>query len=236
MTGGQRLMRMITDVVVRRPWLWRLTRPVVVRNFDRLAPEWDALRVDETRLRPIDAALAAVPAVPARVLDLGTGTGAVARLAAARWPDAEVTGADVSPQMIEEARRRATSERERYEVADASELPFADGAFELVALNNMIPFFDELVRVVAPGGHVAIAYSMGDRTPIYVPLATCPSRARAARPRRAPGAGDRARACRCLPSARKRRRVAGQGRSRRGHSGPDVSFRAATLTPHTRAR
>jgi len=170
MTGGQRLMRMITDVVVRRPWLWRLTRPVVVRNFDRLAPEWDALRVDETRLRPIDAALAAVPAVPARVLDLGTGTGAVARLAAARWPEAEVTGADVSPQMIEDARRRATSERERYEVADASELPFADGAFELVALNNMIPFFDELVRVVAPGGHVAMAYSMGDRTPIYVPL------------------------------------------------------------------
>jgi SAM-dependent methyltransferase len=76
----------------------------------------------------------------------------------------------VSPQMIEDARRRATSERERYEVADASELPFADGAFELVALNNMIPFFDELVRVVAPGGHIAIAYSMGDRTPIYVPL------------------------------------------------------------------
>jgi len=170
MTGGQRLMRMITDVVVRRPRLWRLTRPVVVRNFDRLAPEWDALRVDETRLRPIDAALAAVPGVPARVLDLGTGSGAVARLAAARWPGTEVTGADVSPQMVEEARRRATSERERYEVADASELPFDDGAFDLVALNNMIPFFDELVRVVAPGGHVAIAYSMGDRTPIYVPL------------------------------------------------------------------
>ena len=127
------------------------------------------MRVDETRLRPIDAALAAVPDPPGSVLDLGTGSGAVARLAAARWPDAEVTGADVSPQMVEEARRRATSERERYEVADASKLQFADGAFELVALNNMIPFFDELVRVVAPGGHVAIAYSMGDRTPIYVP-------------------------------------------------------------------
>jgi SAM-dependent methyltransferase len=170
MTGGQRLMRLVTDVVVRRPQLWRLARAVVVRNFDRLAPEWDALRVDETRLRPIDAALAAVPGTPVRVLDLGTGSGAVARLAAARWPDAQVTGADVSPQMVEEARRRATSGRERYEVADAAKLPFGDGAFDLVALNNMIPFFDELVRVVAPGGRVAIAYSMGDRTPIYVPL------------------------------------------------------------------
>jgi ubiquinone/menaquinone biosynthesis C-methylase UbiE len=170
MTAGQRLMRVITDAVVRRPQLWRVARRIVVRNFDRLAPEWDALRVDEARLRPIDAALAAVPGAPARVLDLGTGSGAVARLAAAHWPSAVVTGADVSPQMVEEARRRATSERERYEVADASELPFEDGAFDLVALNNMIPFFDELVRVIAPGGHVAIAFSMGDRTPIYVPL------------------------------------------------------------------
>jgi len=170
MTGGQRLMRVITDVVVRRPRLWRLARGVVARNFDRLAPEWDALRVDEARLRPIDAALAAVPATPARVLDLGTGSGAVARLAAARWPAAQVTGADVSQQMILEARRLATSDREHYQVADASELPFPDGTFDLVALNNMIPFFDELARVVAPGGHVAVAYSLGDRTPIYVPL------------------------------------------------------------------
>ena len=123
------------------------------------------------RLRPIDAALAAVPGAPARVLDLGTGSGAVARLAAARWPAAAVTGVDVSPQMVEEARRLAGSARERYEVADASALPFADGAFDVVALNNMIPFFDELVRVLAAGGHVAVAFSMGDRTPIYVPLA-----------------------------------------------------------------
>ncbi len=170
MTFGQRTMRLITGAVVRRPQLWRLARRFVVTNFDRLAPEWDASRVDETRLRPIDAALAAVPAAPARVLDVGTGTGAVARLAAVRWPGAEVVGADVSPQMVEEARRLAATARERYDVADASALPYEDGAFDLVALNNMIPFFDELVRVLAPGGHVALAYSMGDRTPIYVPL------------------------------------------------------------------
>jgi ubiquinone/menaquinone biosynthesis C-methylase UbiE len=170
MTAGQRLMRAITDAVVRRPQLWRLARRVVIRNFDRLAPEWDALRVDAERLRTIDAALAAIPAAPGRVLDLGTGTGGVARLAAARWPGAEVTGADVSPRMVEEARRLASSDRERYVVADAAALPFGNASFDVVALNNMIPFFDELVRVVRPGGHVAVAYSMGDRTPIYVPL------------------------------------------------------------------
>ena len=170
MTFGQRTMRLITGAVVRRPRLWGLARGFVVANFDRLAPEWDASRVDEVRLRPIDAALAAVPGTPTKVLDLGTGSGAVARLAAARWPGAEVVGADVSPQMVEEARRLATTDRERYDVADASALPYANAAFDLVALNNMIPFFDELVRVLAPGGHVALAYSLGDRTPIYVPL------------------------------------------------------------------
>ena len=58
-----------------------------------------------------------------------------------------------------------------YDVADANALPYDDGAFELVTLSNMIPFFDELARVTAPGGSVIVAFTMGDRTPIYVPFA-----------------------------------------------------------------
>ena len=60
-------------------------------------------------------------------------------------------------------------DRIRYEVADAARLPFGDGAFDLVTLANMIPFFDELARVVAPGGTVVVAFSGGAGTPIYVP-------------------------------------------------------------------
>ena len=82
--------------------------------------------------------------------------------------DAGVLGADVSPGMVDEARRLGG--RVRYDVADSAALPYADGAFDLVLLNNMIPFFDELARVTAPGGHVAVAFSMGSGTPIYVPL------------------------------------------------------------------
>jgi ubiquinone/menaquinone biosynthesis C-methylase UbiE len=165
-TIGQRFARFVTDVVVRAPFLWRLFRGRMTRNFDELAPEWDATRVSRERLVAIIAALDAVD-TPTRALDVGTGTGAVARLLSERWPSAEVTGVDVSPGMIAEARRLGP---ERYDVGDASALPYDDAAFDLVTLNNMIPFFDELARVTARGGYVAIAYSMGSRTPIWVPL------------------------------------------------------------------
>ena len=163
-------MRVVTTLVVRRPRLWRLLRGRVAANFDALAADWDASRVDERRLAAMAAALAAVTTPPARVLDLGTGSGAIARLAAERWPAAEVTGADLSAGMVAEARRLASSPGQRYEVADASALPYPDESFDLVTLNSMIPFFDELARVVAPGGSVAVAFGLGAQTPIYVPL------------------------------------------------------------------
>jgi ubiquinone/menaquinone biosynthesis C-methylase UbiE len=165
-TIGQRFARLVTDVVVRAPFLWRLFRGRMTRNFDQLAPEWDSTRVSRERLAPMIAALDATGA-PTRALDVGTGTGAVARLIGERWPAAEVTGVDVSPGMIAEARRLG---KERYDVGDASALPYDDASFDLVTLNNMIPFFDELARVTAPGGYVAISYSMGPKTPIWVPL------------------------------------------------------------------
>jgi ubiquinone/menaquinone biosynthesis C-methylase UbiE len=165
-TIGQRFARLVTDVVVRAPFLWRVFRRRMTRNFDQLAPEWNATRVSRERLVAMTAALDALDA-PTRALDVGTGTGAVARLISERWPGADVTGVDVSPGMISEARRLG---KERYDVGDSSALPYEDGAFDLVTLNNMIPFFDELARVTAPGGYVAIAYSMGPKTPIWVPL------------------------------------------------------------------
>jgi len=167
MTRQQRFARFVTDAVVRVPFLWKVFRGSMTRNFDRLAPEWEATRVSRERLAPIEAALDGLPHAPQRALDVGTGSGAVARVLAERWPDADVTGVDVSPGMIAEARRLGP---QRYDVGDASKLPYESGAFDLVTLNNMIPFFDELARVTAPGGHLAVSYSMGAGTPIWVPL------------------------------------------------------------------
>jgi ubiquinone/menaquinone biosynthesis C-methylase UbiE len=169
-TFGQRFARLVTRVVVRRPALWVLFRRPLARMFDRLAPTWDGSRVTPEHMAILEAALAAVDRAPATILDVGTGTGAAARAIAARWPEAQVTGVDLSPEMVREAQARAGSPRERYLVGDASALPFPAGAFELVVLLNMIPFYDELARVTSPGATIVLTYSRGDETPIWVPL------------------------------------------------------------------
>jgi ubiquinone/menaquinone biosynthesis C-methylase UbiE len=137
--------------------------------FDALAPVWEGRRGPEA-LAPLYAALERVESA-SRALDLGCGTGKAARVLAARYPEAEVVGVDLARAMIEEARALLPAELEgrvRFEVADASDLPFPDAFFDVVVLLNMIPFFPELARVTAPGGTVVLAFYSGAATPIYV--------------------------------------------------------------------
>jgi SAM-dependent methyltransferase len=162
---GRRFARLVTIVVVRFPPLWRLFRGLLRRQFDQIAPTWDTRRRPDS-FAPLEAALDRIDP-PRRVLDVGTGTGAAAAVLKRRFPNAEVIGVDLAPAMIEQARRSVPDVR--FEVGDASSLPYEDTGFDLVTLSNMIPFFDELARVVAPGGHVVIAFSGGAETPIYVP-------------------------------------------------------------------
>jgi SAM-dependent methyltransferase len=168
---GRKFARLATDAVVRRPQLWRLFRGSIRRQFDAVAPRWDAIR-SPGHLAPLERALEAVEPPPQRALDIGTGTGSAALAVAERFPDADVVGVDLAEGMIVEARRKLPPElagRVRFEVGDASALPYGDASFQLVTLANMIPFFDELARVVAPGGRVICAFSGGAATPIYVP-------------------------------------------------------------------
>jgi SAM-dependent methyltransferase len=172
--AGRRFARLATRAVVARPWLWRLFRRPLRAQFDLLAPVWEERRGADA-LVPLEVAFDKLDDKPKRVLDIGTGTGKAARVAAARFPAAEVVGVDLSPAMIEEARRVLPSDlagRVRFEVADASALPFEEGAFDLVILLNMIPFFDELARVAGRRASAVFAYFSGADTPIYTPPGT----------------------------------------------------------------
>lgn len=168
---SQRFARLVTDTVVARPAAWRFLRPLFRRQFDALAPSWEQLRRPDT-FDPYLAALDALPAPPERALDVGTGTGNGALEIARRFPAAEVIGVDLSPAMVAQAASKITpslADRVSFRWGDASSLPFPDSEFDLVAHNNMIPFFDEVTRVLRPGGHALFAFSGGAQTPIYVP-------------------------------------------------------------------
>jgi ubiquinone/menaquinone biosynthesis C-methylase UbiE len=168
---SESLARVVTNAVVRNPSLWRLFRGRLRDRFDELAPTWET-RLGPHHLSALELALEDLPP-PRRVLDLGTGTGVVARALAERYPQADVVGVDLSPGMIEQARRTLVpglAGRLRFEVGDAAALAIPDGGFELVVLSNMIPFFAELARVTAAGGTLVLSFSRGDETPIYVPF------------------------------------------------------------------
>lgn len=165
---GRSYARFATNVAVRFPRLWPLVRPLIRRQFDLLAPVWDTMRSPDA-FSPLEAALATVDGPAEAALDVGTGTGAAALAIAERFPGARVVGVDIAPEMVERARQKARDNGKlSFEVADASALPYDDSSFDLVTAANMIPFFDELARVVRSSGTLVLAFSLGPQTPIYV--------------------------------------------------------------------
>ena len=98
----------------------------------------------------------------ARVLDIATGTGAVA-LKVARLPGARVIAADITQPMLAQAKARAAREglSERLELVEctAEATPFAVGAFDAVIFTYLLRYVSdvpatlrELARVLKPGG------------------------------------------------------------------------------------
>jgi ubiquinone/menaquinone biosynthesis C-methylase UbiE len=163
----------MTRLVARFPASWPLLRGPTRRFFDRIAPDWDARTAHPRRLAPLEEAVGGTDADPARVLDLGTGTGSAATWLAERFPGADVIGVDVAERMVAAARAKlppALAGRLRFEVADASALPFSYGQFDLVVQVSAPAFFAETARVLAPGGHLIVVSSLGTATPFHTPV------------------------------------------------------------------
>jgi ubiquinone/menaquinone biosynthesis C-methylase UbiE len=106
----------------------------------------------------------------ARILDIGTGSGVLALEALARWPDAQIIGADASSGMLGMARVRAARTGRpsddpnlRWLHAPADGLSLDDGAVDAIVSSfvyQLVPdrnaAFREAHRVLRPGGVIAI--------------------------------------------------------------------------------
>lgn len=100
----------------------------------------------------------------ARVLDIACGTGSVTIPLARRG--AMVTGLDMMPHLLDEARARAAREglRIRFDEGFAEMLPYPDGSFDVLVSMFGIMFsplpatiVSEMARVLRPGGRLALA-------------------------------------------------------------------------------
>jgi ubiquinone/menaquinone biosynthesis C-methylase UbiE len=113
--------------------------------------EWEALLVS------------ALPAGPARIVDLGCGTGSLSVLLAERGND--VSGLDISGNMIQRAREKAALAGVTVDLVqgDAAHPPFPEGAFDVVLVRHVIWAFENQddvlgrwVRLLRAGGRLIL--------------------------------------------------------------------------------
>jgi len=111
---------------------------------------------------------------PSRILETAAGTGALTRALAAALPTAEVVATDLNQPMLDVNAQQVASDRVRFVQADAQELPFDAGSFDLVVCQFGAMFFPDRVRghgearrVLGDGGHYLLAiWDILERNPL----------------------------------------------------------------------
>ena len=135
---------------------------LVKTGFAKLAPYYDLISWPISGIRERAAKLI-VSGNPLKVLDIATGTGAQA-FAFARQ-GFNVVGIDLSEAMLTVARRKNKYGNVKFEVGDATALPYPDHNFDVssvsFALHDMLgsirkEALQEMVRVTKPGGTLLV--------------------------------------------------------------------------------
>jgi len=103
-------------------------------------------------------------AMAGRLIDVGCGTGSLARAMAVRWPGRAVVGIDIASPYVAFAQAQPVLHNLVFEVADAAALPYADASFAGAVAQLVLNFvpdstaaLNEMKRVTARGGRVVAA-------------------------------------------------------------------------------
>ncbi|AMO48623.1 malonyl-CoA O-methyltransferase [Kosakonia oryzendophytica] len=144
-----------------------VNKQAIAAAFGRAAQSY--CQHDELQRLSADVLLAQLENIaPLPVLDAGCGPGGMSRYW--RGQGSEVTALDLSPAMLDEARRQHSAQH--YVAGDIEALPFEDASFSLVWSNLAVQWCDdlqqaigELYRVTRPGGQVAFTTLVEDSLP-----------------------------------------------------------------------
>jgi len=103
------------------------------------------------------------PPWKAAILDIGTGTGSAIHMLIQRGHRGKLAGVDLSPRMLERARRKL-GKRAELHLADVTKLPFKAGSFDIVMSTEAFHHFTrpekatrEMARVLKKGGRLYVA-------------------------------------------------------------------------------
>ena len=130
-------------------------------SFDRAAATYDAAAALQARVceRLLEAWSPRLPADAFTLLDAGCGTGHGAQLLRRRWPQAQITGLDFAPAMLQRARPWMA----QVCAADMEALPCPDASFDAWWSSLALQWCDparalsEAARVLRPGGQLALS-------------------------------------------------------------------------------
>ncbi|MGA8262185.1 MAG: malonyl-ACP O-methyltransferase BioC [Arenicellales bacterium] len=146
-----------------------LDRRKIRRSFDRAAASYDEAAVVQRRM--VDELMERLQMIriePARILDVGCGTGYARSPLMHRFPDVEYFGGDIAAAMIERARPRLPWGRRlrrdnHWFCADIERLPLPDRSVDLVFCSAVLQWCDpetaiaEVHRVLRPQGVLMFA-------------------------------------------------------------------------------
>lgn len=119
------------------------------RFFDLWARVYDARAPQKLTYGPVHDSVCAALAqrrTPRDVLDVGCGTGILATRLSAVYPGTAVTGVDLSPGMLAQARRRSGTVT--WVEADAAALPFADDAFDALCCTESFHWYPDQIAAL----------------------------------------------------------------------------------------
>lgn len=155
--------------------------------FDSIAPAYDFMNRMMTfgidKLWRAKAVRLIKKNAPERVLDVATGTGDLALLLCRELRPKSLTGIDLSENMIEIARRKASQLRRTdgvditFRTADCLDLPFDDCAYDCVTVaygvrnfEHLLQGYNEMHRVLSPDGMLCVIELSTPTSPFIKPL------------------------------------------------------------------
>ena len=122
-------------------------REIIKRNFSKCAPYYDRYSAVQNRL-----ALGLIDRIKTgtikSVLDIGCGTGNYTGLLRRKLPGARIVAVDISPGMIEIAKKKLKDENIEFVVADAERISF-EKKFDLISSNSSLHWFENLGQTLS---------------------------------------------------------------------------------------